>query len=284
MPVAKRGSTLRAQWLGQLLRKERERAGVTNKDAGEYLQRDGSAISRMEAGVTPARVSDVWALMNLYAVEDRMRPAFEQLSREIWRKGWWESFSGDVSETFIDHAWLEERAESLLWFEPVSIPGLFQTRQYAAELIRAADPQESEQRIEAWVDYRIGRQRVLTKDHPPTVTAILDESVLHRRVGGSAMMRAQLERLMELADEPHLDIRVLAFDSGAHASPDGAFLVVELPDPFPPVAYVHSPAGATYLEQEDAEHLVGTFERLDKVALGPEKSLDVIDKIRRTIC
>ncbi len=283
MPTPKRGSTLRAQWLGQLLRKERELAGVTNKEAGEYLQRDGSAVSRMEAGITPARVTDVWALMNLYNVGAHMRPAFEQLSREIWYKGWWEGYADTVAESFIDHAWLEARAERIRWFEPVSIPGLFQIEDYARELIIAADPDEPAEKIDRWVSYRLGRQEVLTREDPPQVTAVLDESVLHRRIGGAAVMRRQLAHLLELSEYPNIELRVLDFESGAHASPDGAFLVVHLPDPFPPVAYSHSAGGGAYVEAEQVDTLAARFERLFGAALEPTASVRLIKRIMRAM-
>ncbi|MFB9471495.1 helix-turn-helix domain-containing protein [Nonomuraea salmonea] len=64
----KRGGTLRAQWLGKQLRDLRERAGLTLKEAGEYVQRDGSTVSRFEAGLYPARTPGVLALLDLYGV------------------------------------------------------------------------------------------------------------------------------------------------------------------------------------------------------------------------
>ncbi len=282
MAPPKRGSTLRAQWLGQLLRRARESAKVPAREAARYLQHDASTISRIEAGITPARVGDVWALMNLYGVEDRLRPAFEQLSREIWYKGWWEGYADAIAESFIDHAWLEARAERIRSFDAVSLPGLFQTEAYATALIEANDPETPRDQIERWVAYRIDRQQILTAENPPQVTAILDEAVLRRRVGGSSTMREQLKKLLSLGEKPNIDIRVLPFDAGAHASPDGPFTVIELPDPFPPVACVQSPAGVTYLEEERAVNLVAAIGRLDKVALGPDASMDIISSMVRT--
>jgi hypothetical protein len=284
MPIPKRGSTLRAQWLGQLLRKAREHAEITTREAGEYIQRDGSTISRMEAGITPARVADVWALMNLYHVPDRMRPVYEQLSRDIWHKGWWEAYADPIDDSFIDYAWLESRAAEIRSFDAMVMPGLTQTPAYAEALITAFESDLSRRGRQRAVEYRLNRQKVLSTRHPPRISAILDEGVLHRRVGGPAVMRDQLAHLSELAKLPNVEIRVLPYASGTHAAgAEGPFVIFDLPKSFPPIAHVPSPAGATYLEEEEADRLVEVFARLGSLALDPERSARFISQVITTM-
>ena len=281
MPRPKRGSTLRAQWLGHMLRYERERAGFNHKQAGKALKRDGSTVSRLEGGITPARLGDVLVLSRLYKTDATKRKVMEQLSEEIWEVGWWETYSGDVTEDFIDHAWLEDRAEKMDWFESQLVPGLFQTREYAREAITTAEPDASDRQTERWLSYRLDCQQVLDKDNPPRITAILDEAVIRRKVGNAKLMREQLEHLAELAERPNINIRVVPFAVGIHPGVDGAFAVIQLPDPFPPVVHTHGAAGTAYLEHDQVDSLIAAFKRLGKVALSPEESMDLIERAAR---
>ena len=94
-----KGGTLRAQWLGKLLRDLRESVGLSLKDAGDHVLRDPSAISRMETGSTPARMADVRELMNLYVrlgVNPSARGAHARLDIPMVRRGWW----GRLGELF----------------------------------------------------------------------------------------------------------------------------------------------------------------------------------------
>ncbi|MFC7386872.1 helix-turn-helix domain-containing protein [Sphaerisporangium rhizosphaerae] len=273
---AKRGVTLRSQWLGKQLRELREAAGLTLKEAGDFLQRDASTISRLEAGIYPARPGDVEALLGLYGIShERQRDGLVRLSREAWQNGWWDAYAGDVGHGIVDNAWLESRAKQIRSFDALVIPGLLQTRDYMDAVMRAADWRSSEEQIARWIEFRLIRQQVLAASVPGLVV-VLDEAVLRRTVGGREVMRAQLGRLTETAKQSHVEIRVLPQASGAHASPDGAFKIYELPEPYPAIAYVSSPAGVIYVEAEEAERLMLKFDAICRDSLGSEESLDLI--------
>lgn len=135
----KPGPTLRAQWLGQQLRALRESTGMTLRQAGDYLQRDPSMVSRFETAEYPIRRGDVLALLDLYGVsEERTRDGLLQLSDDVWRKGWWDDYASVVGRRYIDLVWLESRAQRLCTYEAMLVPGLLQTREYAETLIRNA--------------------------------------------------------------------------------------------------------------------------------------------------
>ncbi|MGH3345324.1 MAG: helix-turn-helix domain-containing protein [Carbonactinosporaceae bacterium] len=281
---ARRGPTLRAQWLGQQLRDMREGARLTLKDTGEYLQRDPSTLSRMEAGVIPIRIVDTLALMNLYGVHDeRLRRAIEQLARDVWRTGWWEGYADHVAGSFIDHAWLEERAHTIRWFEALVVPGLLQTREYAEATIKAADDDAPPERIERWVEFRMARQEALDHDDPPRLEVILDEAVLRRPVGGRRAMRGQLRHLVAAAARPAVELRVLPFRAGAHASLNGAFTVFRLADPFPDIAYTETLAGEVYVESDGVRRFAAAYDRLREAALGPDESTALISAAAKTL-
>jgi transcriptional regulator with XRE-family HTH domain len=271
---ARKGPTLRAQWLGKQLRELREAAKLTLREAGDYIQRDQSSLSRMEQGITPMRVPDVLALLNLYGVSDsNLRDGLERLSRDIWQKSWWDGYAEAFTGRIIDHAWLESRARELRSYDAMVVPGLLQTRAYAEAVIRAADPGKPQERIQLWAEYRLNRQHVLGQDEPLRLSVILDEGVLHRTVGGPKVLRSQLRSLIKAAENPNIDIRVLPFSRGANASPEGPFTIFDMPEPYPDVAYVETRAGAIYVEADGVEGFVQAYDCLHETALTPGESM-----------
>ncbi|MBB4915980.1 helix-turn-helix domain-containing protein [Streptosporangium saharense] len=275
--AARRGPTLRAQWLGKHLKEYRDAAGLTLRQAGDYLQRDAATISRLESGIIPARVSDVMALLNLYEIDDeQIRDGLEQLSRDIWRKGWWDGFSADSLGGMLDHAWLETRAKVIYSYDAMVIPGLLQTRDYASAVITAGAVGANARQVEQWIEFRVSRQSVLGAETPPKLMVVLDEAVLHRAVGGPEVMRGQLKHLSEVASRPNVTIHILPFSVGAHASPEGAFTVFRMPEPYSDVTYVETRGGAVYTEADGAENFVQTYDVLLNTVLTPDDSATVI--------
>ncbi|MEV8631817.1 helix-turn-helix transcriptional regulator [Streptosporangium sp. NPDC051023] len=274
---ARRGPTLRAQWLGKHLKEFRESAKLTLRQAGDYLQRDAATISRLESGIIPARVSDVLALLNLYDVGDqKVRDGLEQLSRDIWRKGWWDGYAADALGGMLDHAWLETRAQEIRSYEAMVVPGLLQTREYALAVIAAGDADAPSEQIERWVDFRMARQRVLDAETAPNLVVILDEAVLHRLIGGPGVMCAQLEHLSEVAARPNVTVRILPFAAGAHASPEGPFTVFDMPEPYSDVTYVETRGGAVYTEAEGVEVFAKAYDSIKSAALTRNESAIVV--------
>ncbi len=272
----KRGPTLRGQWLGAQLRLRREAAKLTLKDAAEYLQRDPSTVSRFESGVYPIRRPDLLALLDLYHVADPdERGEFFRLSEEVWQTGWWDRYATKMAGQMIDYIWLESRARKIRSYQMV-VPGLMQTRAYAEELIRAGDPEASEEQIAAWVEVRLKRQQVLTRDQPVELAAAVDEVALLRQVGGPEVMGEQLRQALKLMELPNVELRVVPLRAGAHASMSGTFEIFEMQSPYPDAAYVENRAGAIYLEGEDVEALERAYARLVSTALGPEESAEFI--------
>lgn len=263
-----RGPTLRAQWLGSELREMRERAGLTLKEVAEYLRRNASTVSRFESGLLPARVAEVLAYLDICGVDDpKRRDDLKAMSSELFRKGWWDGYAGDVTGALIDRIWLESRATAICYFQPVAVPGLLQTREYASAVIRAAHGDASQEQVDRWVDLRMARQQLLDREEPVQLSAIIDEAVVRRLVGGQRVMREQLLHLVSLMERGDVDVRVLAFEAGAHASPDGQFDLFLMPEPYPQAACMQTPAGAVYVEADRAVPLAAAYDRLCDAAM-----------------
>ncbi len=262
--------TLRSQWLGKLLRDLRESLNITLRDAGNHLMRDASTISRIEAGLVPARMPDVVELMNLYKVKDpAIRTGLEQLTLDIANKNWWDGYASTVQMSLVDLAWLEARADRLRDFSSQVIHGLLQTPAYAEAVIRAADPDADETDLKRWVAFRMERQEVLER---VDYTVILDEAVLLRVVGDTTVMRDQLGHLLDLSHRPNVTIRVLPLSTGASPSPEGPFTIFTMPAPLPTVVKVPTQAGPSYIEAPKVTPFKTAYGRLERNALDVDDS------------
>lgn len=272
--------TLRAQWLGQSLRELRDSTGMTLVQAGEFLQRNAATVSRFESGEYPIRRPDLMALLDLYGVsERRKRDGLLRLSEDVWQKGWWDGYELDVERYFVDYVWLEARATTIRSFDCIVLPGLLQTREYAEVVITAAEYGAEPAQIARWVQLRMDRQAVLQRETPPRFTAIIDEFVLRREIGGPAVLQAQLDHLLATTDMPHVDVRVLPASVGAHASPSGGFLVFTIAEPDLEVGYAETVGGAVYVEPPDSERFVRVYDYLLNSAFGPAESVEFIRAI-----
>ena len=278
--AAPRWVTLRAQWLGQQLRQLREANGLMVKEAAEYVERDPGTVSRFETGVYPIRQPDLLKLLDLYGVADEhRRDALLKLSDEVWQKGWWDGYAPDLADWFSDYVWLESRARHIQTFDNSLVPGLLQTEQYARVAITAADFDATAEQIRRWVELRMTRKAILARVDPPQLSVILDEAVLRRQVGGAEVLAAQLHHLAECATRPNMEIRVLPFSAGAHASPTGAFKLFTVEGPFPQVAHAETPQGAVYIESPDCDRLVRAYDCLRELALEPRESAELISAL-----
>ena len=159
------------------------------------------------------------------------------------------------------------------------MPGIFQVPGYAHEMIRRTRPAIGAEDAERRVAARTARQDALfSRPQPPKTHAILDEAVLHRQVGGPAVMRQQLTGLAETATWPDVTLQVLPFTAGANAGMDGHFVILAFPDAEdPPVAYVEGLMGDVYVEAgEEVDRFTLAWTHLVTQALDPAESAAMI--------
>jgi hypothetical protein len=112
----------------------------------------------------------------------------------------------------------------------------------------------------------------------------MDEAVLHRVVGGPAVMSAQLRHLVNMTELPNATIQVIPYDAGAHPALESTFYILDFGEAVPSVIYVEGLVGWIYFERtEDIDRYRRVFERLNGIALSPEESIKVMTKIERSI-
>ncbi|MFF0447013.1 Scr1 family TA system antitoxin-like transcriptional regulator [Streptomyces sp. NPDC004609] len=171
---------------------------------------------------------------------------------------------------------LEARARVIAEYLGHVVPGLLQTEDYARALFRAHMPEASPDTIQDLVTARLSRQDLLRGARPPHYSAILDEAVLRRPVGGPAVMRAQLAALLPLVDSPTTMIQVLPFEHGEHSLLGGTLTLLTLENRSA-VAYEESIATGTLFEDPEK---VGARERAYELmrasALSPRETTALI--------
>jgi hypothetical protein len=213
-----------------------------------------SKLIRIEAGEVGITVNDLRPLLAVYDITDRRTiDTLLDLARGS-RKMPFTEFRDIYSKEFLQFLALETSATLIRHFNSLQIPGLLQTEEYGRAIIRAYDSGVAQETLDRYVEARLSRQELLQGDEGPEFFFILDESVIRRQVGGRGVMRAQLERLAELAARPRIHILILPFSVGAHAGIQGPFTLFEfeaeeMPDSF----YLENPRGDSYASNDPEE-------------------------------
>jgi transcriptional regulator with XRE-family HTH domain len=244
--------------LGAELRRLRNGAGLHLDQVAGRLRCSTSKISRLETGKGIPKPADVRELIKIYGVAaETERDMLMRLVRESRTEGWWESYTDGVAPErfFLDapgrYAALETDAVALRSFDFGPLHGLLQTADYTRAVLSAQLPHHSAQAIEQLVELRLRRQDRLRSADPLRLTAVVDESVLFRVVGGPDVMTAQMRHLLDLMELPHVVIRVLPFTAGLRRAHMDHFMLLEIPDDLgSDLVYIEGHAGETFLESE----------------------------------
>lgn len=270
--------TLRRRRLAAELRRLRESAGLTIDQAAKAAGISPSHLSRSENAVVGVRVLVVKALLATYGADPATTEYLVSVARDAGQRGWWQNYSGAISEQYVTYISFESEAVAIHNFEATVMPGLLQTPSYNEAMLKGGLTRMTDEEIASRVEVRLARQQILTKDSPPTLWFVLDEATVRRQVGGPKVMAEQLARVVELAALPHVDVQVVPFAVGAHPGTPGSFVALSFAEPTDPtVIYVETIAGDLYPEKEsEVQGVMMAFNRLRAMALGPEESVKFI--------
>ncbi len=203
------------------------------------------------------------------------------LSR-LWEEAVWPVVSGrSHPEYFQAYAEVEARAKHLRQFEPLAIPGLLQTEDYAREVLRNTSPDFTEEDVEDLVRARMERQIILDGDEPPMLVAVIDENALRRPVGGPGVMRAQLKHLIEAAQRPKVVVQVVPLSTGKHVGLGGSFVIAGFGNGAADVVYYETAATGHVIDQTETVASCGAiFEAMRGEALTRDASIELIREIQ----
>jgi transcriptional regulator with XRE-family HTH domain len=279
------GPTARRMILGSQLRRLREEAGVTRQQAGYNIRGSESKISRLELGRVGFKERDVTDLLTMYGVDDSTeRQTFLDMVKQSNEPGWWRRFGDTMPNWFTDLVGLEEAAARIQIWEPLYVSGLLQIEPYARAIFSHGRPEMADERVDQLVALRMRRQKMFSRPDAPRVWMVLDESVLHRPIGGMKVLKQQIEYLLEMSALPHVSVQVLPYTRSG-LSAEHAFSLLRFGEPeLPNIAYVEYLTGAHYIEKrEEIEKYSRALDMLAVDAETPERSRSLLAKRRQEI-
>ena len=273
--------TLRQRELGLRLRKLRTGLSMTVEDVADKLLCSPAKISRMETAARRPSPRDVRDLCVLYRVDQAGTAELMQLARQAREQGWWTQYEDLNLYPYIG---LEEAASSITHYAMHYVPALLQTEDYARTTIKAVLPRIDPKILQDRVDARIRRQQLLEREHAPRYRVLLDEAVLHRRVGDAALMATQLARVVELINAGKTTVQVIPYEVGAYPAADSMFVLLEFSDPaLSSVVYVESLTTSQYYERApDLAQYREALEYQRDYALSPRESMQLLESKRKT--
>jgi transcriptional regulator with XRE-family HTH domain len=282
MPPLKETSPLRRK-LGIELRLLREAAKLTADEAAAALETSASTISRSETGKVNVHPRDVDAMLRLYGLtDDRKREALVAIARKSRERGWWHEFRSVVSTDLANYMSIEYGASSIRIFQTLLMPGLLQTKEYTRAVAAVFPRAHTPETVDQLMEIRLRRQEMLLhKPEPVPLHVVLDESVLHRPIGGAGVMRGQLVRLLELANSDAVNLQILPYHIGAHIGLGGPFTLFGFAEPMD-LDIVHVENHVNFIlvdDEDDIRHYEIVFQRVQESALPEAESSALVQEI-----
>lgn len=267
-------STGRRRELGSDLRHLRETRGYTGTDMAGRLHWSLTMLSRAETGkrvMSTIEVANYTAVCGVTGDEQKELLALAEEPDQYRMK----PHPGKVPDAVRTLTFYESTASRIDSFEPIYIPGITQTPEYARALfedggiVPAAD-------IEACVQARIARREVLTRYDPALCTLYVHENALRAMVGSSQVMAEQMLHLLFVGDRPQCSLRVIRTSAGGRGLASGSFHIFHYPED-PPVVYVQHETTCEFLENgQDLLTYRAVLNRVAGVALDEAQSREMI--------
>jgi transcriptional regulator with XRE-family HTH domain len=277
------GTVARRQ-LAREITELRKKSGYSQQEAADELGVSLSTVSRLEGLKRTASVAEVRTMCTIYGKPD-LADAFAVLAKASKQKSWYRQYSDVIPDWFDTYIGLEQAASVIRWYESLVIPGILQTEAYAHAVIRDAFPDDDEENDKR-VQLRLERQALLTREiNPQRWHIILDDALLRRPIGGHAVMRPQLEYLLEVAQLPNVTFGIVPPEFGMHPGVNtGPFVLMDFLNNShngqasePATVYVEGFTGALYtVERNEVDQYTAAFEKIRRAALDPGRTQTVI--------
>lgn len=272
-----RAASLGLRYYASELKRHREAAGLTQAQLSGLIPYSKSMVSMVEtAKRSPLDTRE----------GDRVTSKFTEYCDQVLNTGGalgrilplLEGSSDPYPSWFRPYANLEAEATAVHSYDAQTVPGLLQTEAYAQSLAGCLFPAPSEAEIARLVAARMRRQEILDRQQPPHLFFVVDEAVFRRRIGTVAVMAQQLQRMIEVASEPTVNLLVMPFEAGGHPAIDGSHSILDLPEG-ESALYVEGPGNATITTMADEVRPAQLrFLALCGAALSPSCSIDMIKK------
>jgi transcriptional regulator with XRE-family HTH domain len=263
------------------LRRARDMARLKQADVASAMDWSPSKLIRIEKGDVSISTNDLKALLSYYGVEDERRVnELVEVAKSARGASFFDQYADLILPGFKEYLAYEASASVIRQYDPVYIPGLLQTEEYARALFEEVGRFDPTRADKTWA-IRQHRQELHDRENPPEMRFVVDEAALRRQIGGRRVMRHQLERLKESAAKPQISLQVMPFVRGGHPGLDGSFVLLEFPDPnLDDLVHLEGINQATVRDEVDviARYLDLSL-RLERLALSHEESIVFLDKL-----
>ncbi|MQA09509.1 MAG: helix-turn-helix domain-containing protein [Pseudonocardiaceae bacterium] len=274
--------TVRSRRVAAELKRLRKRSGLTAGEVGARLGVSQSKISRMENGQLGLQLEEVATLLGMYHVAQARREEILGMVREAANPGWVQVHGNGLPDQWQALIELEGSTTALSNYEPLWIPGLLQTADYARAIIEGTIERELfESEVDTRVAARLGRQGLLSRAVPPNLHVVLYEPALRVPVGGPGVVAAQLRHLVDMAQRDRVTVQVVPVAAGPHPGLEGPFMIMEY-ESDPPLVYLENRVQSMFLEE--APHIESyrlAWQRILAKALPPKRSAQLIAELAR---
>lgn len=270
--------TIRRRQLSGTLRRMRHENGLTLDQVAENLEWSTAKVSNIETGRTARpSVTDVGAVLRVYGISETSREYAEivDLARQSRERGWWTRYDDVLTGSYVG---FEAEASRISSYEPLVIPGLLQTSEYAEFHTRAAAVPGQQQDVERAVSARMQRQDILDREQPPELWMIIDEAALRRLEAAPEVMRGQLRRLLEATERDTTTIQVLPLGKSLLTGLVSPFVILDYQErDVDPVVFLETNTDGLYLDRtQEVYRYRRIFEQAQSIASGPQDSADIM--------
>ncbi len=274
--MAVRNDPSALRWLiGHELRSARLQARRTQVDAAKALGCTPVKINYMETGRNQQQPDEITVLLRFYDADADVVDRLAALAGRADQGTWWASFADVLPGWFKTFVGLEGLARGVFSYETMALSGQLQTQDYAAALL-VDSVRISRAEAGQVVRARMARQRLTDEANGLQYHAVIEESVLHRTVGGVEVMVAQLRHLLELAERDNVTLQVMPTAMAVHDGLEGPFKLLDFAEARS-IGYIEYREGAVYVQDSDSVEVYSLVaERLYERALSDTDSADAI--------
>lgn len=285
MTPRRSGPTVNRRNLGAELRRLRVAAGLKIEDVAKHLNCSSTRVSRLESAHHSAslKADDIRRLAALFKITDVQVEMLLDMLSNSQQLGWWEAYDDVLPSGLEVLVGLETDAQAERAWEPLLVHGLLQTTDYAHAVLSGWGSHQTGD-IADLVEVRNKRQDSLTREEDPLeLWAVMDEGAVRRPIGGHDVMRAQVNRLVELAELPNVHVQILRTAKGAHPGLGGSFSILEFAEDNP-VVYLETTAGNLYLEKRpDVRKFTGMYQMLGAMALPFDETTTLLKSVAKEL-
>ncbi|MYW68309.1 helix-turn-helix domain-containing protein [Streptomyces sp. SID8379] len=276
--------TARQMRLATELRRLRNAAGLTSREAATLLGVSPAQISQIEAALAGVSEKRLRLLAAHYACTDtELISALVAMATDRTR-GWWEEYRGSLPHPFLDLAELEHHASHMREVQFLFVPGPLQTEDYARAVYSFRTPELPPEELELRVRHRMQRKVILDGPAPVPYEAVIHEAALRIMVSDRAAARAQLVQLLELSQTDHVDVRVIPFALEGFAGAASTMTLAGGTLPQLDTVVRDAPHGAAFVDSEAQLNAFRTlFRKVEAMSLDSARSRDFIHRVTKEL-